>query len=69
MKQLLSQEEAMVPALFYNMKRALLPLMDAETYETMRRITDRLDGKGDRNADNHKAMDDDEVGPNKIINS
>lgn len=46
MKQLLSQEEAMVPALFYNMKRALLPLMHSDTYETMKRITQIIDGKG-----------------------
>lgn len=51
MKQLLSQEEAMVPALFYNMKRALLPLMHSDTYETMRRITQIIDGKGSHNSE------------------
>ena len=37
-KKLLKQEEAMVPALFHNLKKALLPLMANETYFSMDKI-------------------------------
>jgi hypothetical protein len=43
MKKLLAQEEAMIPALFHNLKRALIPLLDDSTYVTMQVRTDDVD--------------------------
>eukprot|EP01034_Spumella_vulgaris_P024591 gene24590-30957_t len=37
-KKLLLQEEAMIPALFFNFKRALMPLLHDETYDAMDRV-------------------------------
>jgi tRNA(Ile)-lysidine synthase TilS/MesJ len=37
-KKLLSQEEAMVPALFFNLRKALLPLMHDKTYEAIHEV-------------------------------
>jgi len=42
-KQLLAQEESMVPGLFFNMRKALLPLMVDETYIAFKKITAMLD--------------------------
>ena len=42
-KRLLAQEESMVPALFTNMRRALLPLMHDDIYVTMEGITRSLE--------------------------
>lgn len=39
LKKLMAQEETMVPNLFYNMKRALMPLMADETYTAMDNVT------------------------------
>ena len=74
MKKLLAQEEAMVPNLFYNLRRAFLPLMHDETYEAMDRIaklvaengkaprTESLRGKRDRDVnesrEHHKRLND-----------
>lgn len=38
MKKLMAQEEAMVPAVFYNLKRALVPLLHDDTYEAMAKV-------------------------------
>lgn len=45
-KKLLSQEEAMVPALFHNMKRALLPLLHDDTYEAMNKVVAAIEEAG-----------------------
>merc|ERR1711959_522696 len=37
-KELLKQEEAMVPALFFNLKKAFLPLLADEAYESMDKV-------------------------------
>ena len=37
-KKLLAQEESMVPALFNNMKKALVPLMHDDTYNAMQSV-------------------------------
>lgn len=50
-KKLLAQEEAMVPALFHNMKRALLPLLHDDTYEAMNKVIASIEAAG--NAKNH----------------
>jgi hypothetical protein len=42
-KKLLSQEEAMVPALFYNLRRAFLPLLHDDTYEAMQKVSQSLE--------------------------
>jgi hypothetical protein len=39
MKKLMAQEETMVPNLFYNLKRALTPLMHDDTYAAMANVT------------------------------
>lgn len=46
MKKLLVQEEAMIPALFYNLKRALLPLLDDSTYTTMQAVSAAAEARG-----------------------
>lgn len=43
MKKLLLQEEAMVPALFFNMKRALMPLLHEETYKYINKVADDIE--------------------------
>ena len=45
-KQLLLQEETMVPALYFNLRRALLPLMADEAYSAMASISDRIAAAG-----------------------
>jgi hypothetical protein len=45
-KKLLQQEEAMVPGLFYNLRRALVPLMHDDTYEVMTRVQKRVQAAG-----------------------
>jgi len=42
-KQLLAQEESMVPSLFFNMRKALLPLMVDETYVAFRKVTQMVE--------------------------
>ena len=46
MKKLLAQEEVMIPALFYNLKRALLPLLDDSTYVTMQAVAAAAESRG-----------------------
>lgn len=46
MKKLLVQEEAMIPALFFNLKRALLPLLDDSTYVTMAAVAAAAESRG-----------------------
>ena len=43
MKKLLSQEEAMIPSLFNNMKRALTPLMHEDIYTAMGRVISEIE--------------------------
>ena len=45
-KKLLVQEEAMIPALFFNLKRALIPFMADETYEVMSAVNAATDARG-----------------------
>jgi len=45
-KRLLQQEEAMVPALFHNLRRALIPLMHDDTYTTMLAVTEAVENSG-----------------------
>ena len=45
-KKLLVQEEAMIPALFFNLKRALIPFMADETYEVMSAVNVATDARG-----------------------
>jgi tRNA(Ile)-lysidine synthase TilS/MesJ len=37
-KKILEQEEAMVPALFFNIRKAMLPLLHERTYEVMKEV-------------------------------
>ncbi len=48
MKKLMEQEESMVPALFYNLKKALLPLLHDDFYEATKRIVDGVEEAGSR---------------------
>lgn len=51
MKKLLQQEEAMVPNLFYNLKRALVPLMHDDTYEVLKNVADKIAAAGNERYD------------------
>ena len=42
-KKILQQEEAMVPALFYNLRKAMLPLMHEKTYCVFKEIEAEID--------------------------
>lgn len=56
MKKLLSQEEAMVPDLFCNLKHALLPLMDDRIYGTMQDVLKAIDDRDlSKKRPNHSA--------------
>jgi hypothetical protein len=46
MKKLMAQEETMVPNLFYNLKRALVPLMHDDTYAAMSAVTRMIETTG-----------------------
>lgn len=46
MKKLMAQEETMVPNLFYNLKRALTPLMHDDTYAAMNAVAERIEKAG-----------------------
>jgi hypothetical protein len=45
-KKLLVQEESMIPNLFYNLKRALVPLMDDAVYDVMASVAAAADARG-----------------------
>jgi tRNA(Ile)-lysidine synthase TilS/MesJ len=42
-KKLLSQEETMVPALFHNLRKALLPFMDENIYSEMKSVCSKIE--------------------------
>jgi hypothetical protein len=42
-KKLLSQEETMVPALFSNLRKALLPFMDENIYSEMKTVCSKIE--------------------------
>ena len=42
----------MVPALFHNMKRALLPLLHNDTYEVMNKVVEEIEAMGNRSKTN-----------------
>lgn len=44
-KQVLSQEESMVPNLFSNLRKALLPLMHDDTYKVIERVSNDIEAK------------------------
>ena len=46
MKNLLAQEEIMIPALLSSLKKALTPLLDDSTYVAMRAVTASAEAKG-----------------------
>lgn len=45
-KKILQQEEAMVPALFYNLRKALLPLMHEKAYGSFKEIEAEVNKNG-----------------------
>ena len=47
-KQLLLQEEIMNPALFHNLRKSLLPLMDESIYPVIHTIQERISTNGNR---------------------
>ena len=61
MKKLLVQEEAMIPALFYNLKRALLPLLDDSTYVTMQSVSAAAEARGRNGKDRLPSKKQDQV--------
>ena len=46
MKDLLAQEEIMIPALFSSLKKALTPLLDDSTYVAMRAVMASAEARG-----------------------
>lgn len=46
LKKLMQQEETMVPNLFFNLKRALMPLMHSDTYEAMDSVNLLIEAAG-----------------------
>jgi selenocysteine lyase/cysteine desulfurase/tRNA(Ile)-lysidine synthase TilS/MesJ len=56
-KQLLYQEESMVPALFSNLRKALLPLMHDDTYATMESVVAQIEGNSNRGGGGKKRGD------------
>lgn len=54
-KKLLQQEEAMVPNLFYNLKRALVPLMHDDTYHVLKAVADKITEAGNVRFDGNKS--------------
>lgn len=46
MKKLLAQEEAMIPELFFNLRRAFIPLMHDDAYNAMAKIADEIEKAG-----------------------
>lgn len=51
MKRLLSQEEAMIPTLFSNMRKALVPLMASSTYVAMDGVCKEVEARARRSHD------------------
>jgi hypothetical protein len=46
MKKLLAQEEVMVPSMFFNMRKAFVPLMANETYDAMTKVLNIVEARG-----------------------
>jgi hypothetical protein len=46
LKKLMQQEETMVPNLFFNLKRALMPLMHSDTYDAMDSVNLLIEAAG-----------------------
>ena len=51
MKELLKQEESMIPGMFFNLRKALLPLMDDASYDAMASVVARIDQQGQASRD------------------
>lgn len=56
-KKLLAQEEAMIPALFANIRKALIPFMHNEIYPVLNRLADST-GKKNNASDEGEKMDE-----------
>ena len=56
MKRLLAQEEAMVPGLFANLRKAVLPFMDNAVYSTMKKINDEIESRGNNDNRSNKEL-------------
>ena len=52
-KQVLSQEESMVPNLFANLRKAILPLMHDDLYEVIERVTTEIEAKNSSRKRHH----------------
>jgi tRNA(Ile)-lysidine synthase TilS/MesJ len=50
-KRLLSQEEAMIPTLFSNMRKALVPLMASSTYYAMEEVVKEVEARARQSQD------------------
>lgn len=48
-KQVLAQEESMIPALFYNLRKALMPLMHDDSYKAMAAVARTIEKNGCKN--------------------
>lgn len=67
MKKLLTQEESMIPALYYNLRRAFIPLLHNDTYTAMDRVAKEVMalGQDTRQRKNDIDKDNDKNGKNK----
>lgn len=54
-KKLLSQEESMVPALFFNLRKAFMPLLHDDTYAAMQAVTLIAEDRGRSQQGRHEA--------------
>jgi hypothetical protein len=66
MKKLLMQEESMIPALYFNLRRAFIPLLHDETYVAMEKVQKLVDELGQdkrqqRNGKNKRNTETNEI--------
>jgi tRNA(Ile)-lysidine synthase TilS/MesJ len=69
MKKLLMQEESMIPSLYYNLRRAFIPLLHDETYAAMEKVQKQVEemGQDKRQQRNGKNKRDDETNKTEEI--
>lgn len=55
-KKLMAQEESMVPSLFFNLKKALIPFMHEDVYITMKDIVKRIENNNNNNKGSNRKL-------------
>jgi hypothetical protein len=59
-KKLLSQEETMVPALFHNLRRALMPFMDEGIYTDIKRVCSDIEERSQKRVKHSQEKNEDD---------